>query len=68
MASAQVIQVRIDALEEAIAAGVTRVSYDGKSVEYRSLEEMREIVNDLQTQLDGKPKRKQQRVKTSRGY
>jgi hypothetical protein len=32
------------ALQEAIAGGVLRVSYDGKSVEYRSMAELREAL------------------------
>src|SRR3954462_8842872 len=31
---------QLDAIETAIASGTTRVSYDGKSVEYRTLDEM----------------------------
>lgn len=36
-------QSQLDAIEAGIAAGTTRVSYDGKSVEYRSLDEMLRI-------------------------
>jgi hypothetical protein len=36
-------QAQLDAIEEGIASGTTRVSYDGKSVEYRSLDEMLRI-------------------------
>jgi hypothetical protein len=31
---------QLDAIEEGIAAGTTSVSYEGKSVTYRSLDEM----------------------------
>ena len=31
---------QLETLEKAISSGATRVSYDGKSVEYRSLSEM----------------------------
>lgn len=33
-------QIQLDALEKAIAEGVTRVKYETKEVEYRSLDEM----------------------------
>jgi len=41
----------LDALENAIAAGVTRVSYDGKSTEYRTLDEMMRIRDILRRAL-----------------
>lgn len=31
-------QVQLDAIEEAIASGATRITYEGKSVEYGSLD------------------------------
>jgi hypothetical protein len=34
---------QLDAIEEGIAAGTTSVSYEGKSVTYRSLDEMLRI-------------------------
>ncbi len=33
-------QAQLDALESAIASGVTSVSYEGKSTSFRSLDEM----------------------------
>jgi hypothetical protein len=42
---------QLDAIETAIAAGVTRVSYDGKSTEYRSLDEMMRIRDIIQRAL-----------------
>lgn len=36
-------QAQLDAIEEGIAAGTTSVSYEGKSVSYRSLDEMLRI-------------------------
>lgn len=44
-------QERLDALEEAIDSGATEVSYDGKTVKYRSLREMRRIRDELRTDL-----------------
>lgn len=36
-------KVQLDAIEEAIAAGSTSISYEGKSITYRSLDEMMRI-------------------------
>lgn len=47
------------AIKEAYASGITRVSYDGKSTEYRSLAEMREIIATIEAALAadmGKPR------------
>jgi hypothetical protein len=45
-------------LETAIASGATEVSYDGKRVQYRSLEEMRSLLADMETQLAGGVRRR----------
>ena len=47
------IAERIAALDEAIASGATSVSYDGRKVDYRSLEQMRSIRADLGRELLG---------------
>lgn len=44
-------QAQIVALERAIASGATRVSYDGKNVEYRSLAEMREVLATMKADV-----------------
>ena len=36
-------QAQLDAIEDGIAAGVTSVSYEGKSASYRSIDEMLRI-------------------------
>jgi hypothetical protein len=36
-------QVQLNAIEEGIASGTTTVSYEGKSVSYRSIDEMLRI-------------------------
>ena len=51
MATSQEITTRLAAIEDAIASGATRVTYDGKSVDYRSLAEMRSIRDALKRQL-----------------
>ena len=45
-------QARLDALEVAIAQGALRVTFtDGRSVEYRSLDEMERIAGDLRRKI-----------------
>ncbi len=44
---------QLAALKAALAAGTTRVSYDGKSVEYRSLSEIKEIIALIEAELSG---------------
>ena len=41
-----------DALLEAIASGVLRVSYDGRTVEYRSLADLRAALREVEASLD----------------
>jgi len=41
-----------DALLEAIASGVLRVSYDGRTVEYRSLADLRSALREVEAALD----------------
>ena len=38
--SVAVTQARLDALEEAIATGVSEFTFDGQATKYRSLDEM----------------------------
>jgi len=42
---------QLEALEKAIALGVTQVSYNGNSQTYRSLEEMRSIRDEMRLAL-----------------
>lgn len=42
---------RLEAIESAIASGANRVSYDGKSVDYLTLSEMRSVRDELRAQL-----------------
>lgn len=46
-----VTQAQLDALDDAIASGALSVSHNGKTVTYRSLEEMREVRAILVAQL-----------------
>lgn len=42
---------RIDALQEAIDQGVSSVSYDGRQVQYRSLDQLSRVLRNLETRL-----------------
>lgn len=51
-------QAQLDAIKAAFATGVTRVTYDGKTTEYRSLAEMERIITRIEASLAsdaGKP-------------
>ena len=40
-----------DALKQAIASGVLRLAYDGKTVEYRSMAELKSALNEVEAAL-----------------
>lgn len=58
-----------EAIKEAIASGTTSVSYGGKTVSYRSLAEMKEIVRIIEDELfpERKPRRRRL-AEVDRGY
>jgi hypothetical protein len=62
------VQGFLNAIDEAINSGASRVSYDGKSVDYRSLDELKEIRAILLNRLDGTPRRRTFVVTSDRGY
>lgn len=49
--SVETVTEQIDALRDAMAQGVRVVSYDGRSVEYRSIREMRMALVELNREL-----------------
>ncbi len=59
--------IQLEALEKAIAEGVTRVKYENKEVEYRSLDEMMRLLQLMQSQLGIKPKAQRILAKHSKG-
>ncbi len=71
MATTDEIQTQLDALKAQRASGVARVSYDGKSIEYRGDAEIAEAIRALEAELKSlagdKPVR-QIRVTTFKGY
>lgn len=63
-------QKHLDLINDAIAAGVLRVTHNGKTTEYRSLDDMIRIRNMIERRL-ASPTRKRQAVYAptfDRGY
>ena len=58
------------ALREALATGEHRVSYDGKSIEYRSVSDLKAALAEVESALArhlGIPKSRQIRMNTAKG-
>lgn len=54
-----------DALRQALASGVLRLSYDGKNVEYRSVAELKAALTEVETGLardSGKPQNRRVKI------
>ena len=51
-------QAQLDTIKRAYATGVTRVTYEGKTTEYRSLAEMRQIIATIEADLAAQAGRK----------
>jgi hypothetical protein len=63
-------QTQLDALKAAYAEGVLVVTYDGRSVTYRSRAEMRAIISDIQAEVNatlGTPKKRLRQVRVTTG-
>ena len=70
MATLAELQTRREALAASRASGVARVSYDGKTVEYRSLAEIDRAIDVLDREiatLEGRRVIRQVRVTTIKG-
>jgi hypothetical protein len=70
MATLTELKSRREALAASRASGVARVSYDGKTVEYRSLAEIDRAIHVLDREiaaLEGRKVIRQVRVTTSKG-
>lgn len=70
MATLAELQTRREALAASRASGVARVSYDGKTVEYRSLAEIDRAIDVLDREiatLEGRRVIRQVRVTTNKG-
>ena len=62
---------QLDTLKKALATGERRVSFGDKTVEYRSVEELREAIRTVETELArsaGSTPKRQIRVTTSKGF
>jgi len=70
MATIAELRTRREALMASRAGGVARVSYDGKTVEYRSLAEIDRAIEALDREIaaaEGRPIVRHLRVTTSKG-
>ena len=47
------LQTMLDALYTAVGAGATSVSYENKTINYRSADEMRAAIASIENQLSG---------------
>lgn len=59
-----------EALKKAIASGTKRVTYEGKTVEYRDLAEMKQALAEIEDELNsaaGIPVTRQVRVYSQKG-
>jgi hypothetical protein len=62
---------QLEALQKALATGERRVSFGDKTVEYRSVEELREAIRTVEAELArtlGVNPKRQIRVTTSKGF
>ena len=65
------VEARLEALKTQRDSAVARVSYDGRSVEYRGTAEINAAIADLERELQvlqGKARVRQIRVYTDKGY
>jgi hypothetical protein len=70
MATVSELQLRREALTAARSSGVARVSYDGKSVDYRSLAEIDRAIEALDREIaaaEGRRVIRHLRVTTDKG-
>ena len=61
----------LQALRDAFASGEHRVSYEGKSVEYRSVADLKAAIAEVESAIArdaGRTKVRQIRVTTSKGF
>ena len=70
MATVAELEARLEALKAQRDSAVARVSYDGRSVEYRGTAEISSAIAELERErsaLQGKPPVRQIRIYTSKG-
>jgi hypothetical protein len=62
---------QLDALKKALATGERRVSFGDKTVEYRSVEELRDAIRTVEAELartSGTTPKRQIRITTAKGF
>jgi hypothetical protein len=70
MATVAELEARLEALKAQRDSAVARVSYDGRTVEYRGTAEINSAIAELERELSalqGKPPVRQVRIYTSKG-
>lgn len=71
MATVYELQQRLAALKDQRSSGVAKVSYSGRTVEYRSLVEIDKAIFNLQEEINiagGKRKHRQLKTYASKGF
>ena len=71
MATVAELEARLEALKAQRDSAVARISYDGRSVEYRGTAEIARAIAELERELralQGTPRVRQIRVYSSKGY
>ncbi|MEG3637657.1 phage head-tail joining protein [Magnetococcus sp. PR-3] len=71
MADLTTLQTRLEALRAQVHSPIARVSYDGRTVEYRGQSEIQTAIADLERQIaqvSGTKPVRQIRVHTTKGY
>jgi hypothetical protein len=65
-------QTQLEALEAALASGTLRVSFEGRSLEYRSIDELKKAIAEVKAALaagdPARPRSRVIRVYTSKGF
>ena len=60
-------EAQLTELQENYAKGITRVTFNGRTIEYRSLRDMQTVISKLEQDLSGERPTRQYRVNVSKG-
>ena len=65
-------QTQLEALEQALASGTLRVTYEGRTVEYRSVDELKKAIAEVKAAMaatdPATPRSRVLRVYTEKGF
>ncbi len=65
-------ETQLEALEAALASGMLRVSFEGRSVEYRSVEELKKAIAEVKAAMAAsdpvRPRSRIVRTYTNKGF